>query len=79
MEETQTEKQPMGLLFNSVAYYTPDDIDGICDNMSLEQAYYFVIQSLQYANNLRVFNMQETELVSKSLRILNKHFSDFEE
>ena len=74
-----TEKQPMGLLFDSVAYYTPSDIDSLCNDMTLEQAYFMVIKSLEYAHVQRIFSMQETEIISKSLRILNGHFSDTKE
>ena len=39
------EKQPMGLLFDSVRYYSPEDINSLCDEMTLEQAYFMIIKS----------------------------------
>ncbi len=73
------QKQPIGFLFDSVAYYTPNDINSLCDNMTLEQAYFMIIKSLEYAHIQKIFSMQETEVVSKSLRILNGHFTETKE
>jgi hypothetical protein len=70
------QKQPIGLLFDSIGYYTPSDIDSLCDDMNLEQAYYMVIKALEYSHNSRIFTLQESELVSKSLRIMNSHFAE---
>jgi len=67
--------EPMGLLFGSVRYYSPDDINSICDNMNLEQAYFMIIKALEYSHNSNIFTLQESELVSKSLRIFNNHFT----
>lgn len=71
-----TEKQPIGLLFDSVAFYTPSDIDKLCDDMNLEQAYYMMIKALEFAHKSRIFTLQESELVSKSLRVMNSHFTE---
>ena len=73
------QKQPIGFLFDSVAYYTPNDINSLCDDMTLEQAYFMIIKSLEYAHVQKIFSMQETEVVSKSLRILNGHFTETKE
>ena len=74
-----TEKPPIGFLFDSVAYYTPNDINSLCDDMTLEQAYFMVIKSLEFAHVQKIFSMQETEIISKSLRILNGHFTETKE
>lgn len=73
------QKQPIGFLFDSVAYYTPNDINSLCDDMTLEQAYFMIIKSLEFAHVQKIFSMQETEIISKSLRILNGHFTETEE
>ena len=73
------QKQPIGFLFDSVAYYTPNDINSLCDDMTLEQAYFMIIKSLEFAHVQKIFSMQETELISKSLRILNGHFTETKE
>jgi hypothetical protein len=65
------EKQPLGLLFNSVVYYKPEDIEMIVDNLNFDQAFYMLIQSLEYAHQHNVYSLQEAEIISKSIRILN--------
>ena len=73
------QKQPIGFLFDSIAYYTPNDINSLCDDMTLEQAYFMMIKSLEFAHVQKIFSMQETEIISKSLRILNGHFTETKE
>lgn len=70
------QKQPIGYLFDNVAFYTPNDINILCDEMNLEQAYYMMIKALEFAHKSRIFTLQESELVSKSLRIMNSHFTN---
>lgn len=70
------QKQPIGLLFDSIAYYTSNDVNTLCDDMNLEQAYYMIIKALEYSHSSRIFTLQESELVSKSLRIMNSHFTE---
>ena len=69
------QKQPIGLLFDSIAYYTPNDANTLCDDMNLEQAYFMLIKALEYSHNSNIFTLQESEIVSKSLRIFNNHFT----
>ena len=75
MEE---EKKPIGLLFNSVGYNSPNDVDRLTDEMNVEQSIYIITQALDYVHSTRLLTMQETELVSKSLRILHKVVSNRE-
>jgi hypothetical protein len=71
----EQERQPMGLLFDSVGYNKPEDIDTLIDEMTIEQSFYLLTQSLHYVHNTRLFTMQETEVVSKALRVLHKKMS----
>jgi hypothetical protein len=75
----EQERQPMGLLFDSVGYNKPEDVDTLIDDMTIEQSFYLLTQSLQYVHNTRLFTMQETEVVSKALRILHKKISSNDE
>lgn len=72
----EQEKQPLGLLFGSVGYNTPKDVDNLIDNLDIPQSFYILTQSLHYVHESRLFTLQETELVSKSLRILHKLMSE---
>jgi hypothetical protein len=71
----EQERQPMGLLFDSVGYNKPEDIDKLIDEMTIEQSFYLLTQSLHYVHNTRLFTMQETEVVSKALRVLHRKMS----
>jgi len=71
----EQERQPMGLLFDSVGYNKPEDIDNLIDEMTIEQSFYLLTQSLHYVHNTRLFTMQETEVVSKALRVLHRKMS----
>jgi hypothetical protein len=73
------QKQPIGLLFDSIAYYTPKDVDNLCDDMNLEQSYYMLIKALEFSHRSGVFSLQESEVVSKSLRVMNRHLTNNEE
>jgi hypothetical protein len=75
----EQERQPMGLLFDSVGYNKPEDVDKLIDEMTIEQSFYLLTQSLHYVHNTRLFTMQETEVVSKALRVLNKRMSGNDE
>lgn len=72
----EQENQPLGLLFDSIGYNSPEDINKLIDDMTLEQSFYILTQSLHYVHNTRLFSMQETEMVSKSLRLLHNHMID---
>jgi hypothetical protein len=75
----EQERQPMGLLFDSVGYNKPEDVDKLIDEMTIEQSFYLLTQSLHYVHNTRLFTMQETEVVSKALRVLHKKMSSNDE
>jgi hypothetical protein len=68
----ENEKTPINLLFGSIAVYKSEDVDNIIEHMTFEQSLFYVIQSIQYAHNSNLFSLQESELISKSLRILNR-------
>jgi hypothetical protein len=68
MEE---QKQPAGVLFGSIEYFKPEDVNTLVDNLTFEQSFYILTQGIEYAYKSGIYSIQETELVSKSLRILN--------
>ena len=43
----EKEKQPIALLFEDVAIYSPEDIGNLIDNLTEEQAKYMLIKSVQ--------------------------------
>jgi hypothetical protein len=62
-----------------VGYNKPEDVDKLIDEMTIEQSFYLLTQSLHYVHNTRLFTMQETEVVSKALRVLHKKISSNDE
>jgi hypothetical protein len=72
MEDTS----PIGYLFNSIAFYKQDDVDALIDNMTIEQSFYVLTQAMEQAHNSKIYNLQESELLSKSYRIISKVILD---
>lgn len=64
------EKQPIGMLFNNIPFYEPEELTNLVNNLNEEQMKHIISQSLQYAYTSGIFNLIEAELVSKSIRIL---------
>ena len=76
MENTEiTEKIPekkeiIGNLFESIHYTSQEQLNVFLDNMTEEQAIYCIKESLNYCFAKGLFDLQESEAVSKSLRVL---------
>jgi hypothetical protein len=68
----ENEKQPTNFLLGNIAIYKPEDVDSLIENMNFEQSFFYVMQAIKYGHNSNLFTLQESELISKALRILNK-------
>jgi hypothetical protein len=66
----EQQKQPITYLFEDVAIYNPEDVDNLIDNLSEEQAKFMLIRAVQMAYKNGLYSLTESEIVSKSLRIL---------
>lgn len=66
----EQEKQPIAFLFEDVALYKPEDIDNLIDNLTEEQAKFMLIRAVQMAYKNGLYSLTESEIVSKSLRVL---------
>jgi hypothetical protein len=66
----EQQKQPILHLFEEVAIYKPEDIDNLIDNLSEDQSKFMLIRAVQMAYKNGLYSLPESELVSKSLRIL---------
>jgi len=64
--------QPIGFLFESVAIYDQTTVSKFVDNMIPEQAFYMITQAIQMAYSKNIFTLQESEILSKSLRVLTQ-------
>jgi GTP:adenosylcobinamide-phosphate guanylyltransferase len=66
----EQQKQPILFLFEDVAIYKPEDIDNLIDSLTEEQAKFMLIKAVQMAYKNGLYSLTESELVSKSLRML---------
>lgn len=66
--EQQT--QPIAYLFEEVAIYKPEDIENLIDGLTEEQAKYMLVHAVQMAYRNGLYSLTESELISKSLRML---------
>ena len=66
----EQEKQPIAFLFEDVAIYKPEDIENLIDNLTEEQSKFMLIRAIQMAYKNGLYSLTESEIVSKSLRIL---------
>lgn len=64
--------QPIGYLFENIAIYDSGSISKFIDELQPEQAFYVINSALQMAYSRNIFTLQESEILSKSLRVLTQ-------
>jgi len=69
MDNSQSELK--GNLFSSIGYKSDKDLRNLIDNLTYEQSLIFINKSLEFAYSQGIFSMNETEIISKSLSIVN--------
>lgn len=65
-------EEQINLLFDSIKYGSHEQLDLFILNLSKEQSLYVVTEALEMGHRRGVYSLQESEILSKSLRILNK-------
>ena len=63
--------EPIGVLFDTMNYYKNEDLDKFISNLTQEQALYCVLQACQSAFKRNAYNITETELLSKAIRVIS--------
>lgn len=71
LQDNENNKLPIGQLFDSINYYNIEDLDKFISNLNNEQSLYCLIQSVQYAHSKNLFSLEESEVISKSIRTLS--------
>jgi hypothetical protein len=61
-----------GSLFQTIQYENDESLGKFLDNLQLEQAHLIIEESLRFAFRNGIFDLKESEAISKSLRIINK-------
>lgn len=67
----QSNKPVQNFLFESIGYQSNQDVRNLIENLNLEQSIFFIDKALQYSYGKGIYSMTETEILSKSLFILN--------
>ena len=65
-----------GVLFGSISYTEKQHISDLIDNMEFEQSFFYIVQALKYSHQSGVFSLEESEIVSKSLRVFTSKLSE---
>jgi hypothetical protein len=61
-----------GILFNSIEYKSLSGFEDFIFNMTDEQAKLCLIEAIKYSFSRGVYSLEESEVLSKSLRVLSK-------
>ena len=69
MDNTNTQFQ--GFLFSSIGFKSDKDVRDLINNLNLEQSFVFINKALEYAHSQGAFTILETEIISKSISIVN--------
>jgi hypothetical protein len=71
-EENFAEESIIGTLFGSINYHDDEVLDMLISNMTKEQSLQIIIKACNYAHNKQAFNLLESEVISKALRVIGK-------
>ena len=67
----EDKKQPIGELFETISYFSPADISNLIDSLNEEQSVYMIGLAINMCYYKNLFTLEESEIISKSLRVLN--------
>ena len=60
-------------LFESIRYQSPEDVEKFIESIDAAQSFYVITKALEMAYSKGVYSLQESEILSKSIRILTKN------
>ena len=69
-QPTEDAPKPIGSLFDTINYNNVADLDRFIQDLTRDQALYCVIQSARVGHKRGTFNIEESEVISKAIRIL---------
>ena len=64
------ENQNVNTLFNTINYKEPHELNKFIDDMNIDQALFCLVHATRYAHNRGLYDIEESEVVSKAIRIL---------
>ena len=66
------EKQNYGVIFGDINLVSEEHLQAILDTLNRDTAQYFIIKSVLIAYQKGVYTLGESEIISKSIRLLSK-------
>jgi len=69
-EMSEKNEEIIGSLFDTINYTSKEQVNLLIDNMTNEQAVYCLEQAINSCHSRGAFTLLESELVSKSFRLL---------
>jgi hypothetical protein len=66
-----TEQQIQGALFGTIQYANDESLGIFLDNLKKEQAILIITEALKFGYERGLYDLRESESISKSLRILS--------
>lgn len=66
-----TEQQIQGALFGTIQYANDKSLGVFLDNLKKEQAILIITEALKFGYERGLYDLRESESISKSLRILS--------
>jgi hypothetical protein len=72
-EMSEKNEEIIGSLFDTINYTSKEQVNLLIDNMTNEQAVYCLEQAINSCHSRGAFTLLESELVSKSFRLLFTH------
>jgi len=64
------EKENINTLFSTINYREPHELNKFIDEMNLDQALFCLVHATRHAHNKGLYDIEESEVVSKAIRIL---------
>jgi hypothetical protein len=65
------EEKIYGKLFNTVTLLSENHLDVLLQTLDKDSSIYFLVQAVKYAYHEGTFSLAETEIISKSIRVLS--------
>ena len=69
------EEKLFGNLFNTVPLYDENHLETILSTIDKKTASYILIQAVKHAYHQGIYSIGESEVISKSIRVLSKEES----
>ena len=67
---TDEQPKPIGTLFDTINYTNLNDFDKFVQNLTGDQSLYCVVHAAKAAHKRGVFSIEESEILSRAIRVL---------